>query len=83
MKTPMKKSKVTTNDQIVEPELLPKGFKMPSPLSCRPDETVMSAFSAGSPHAIAIIEAWRFNLPIVEMTREEFAAQNHTATFHA
>jgi hypothetical protein len=84
MKTMKKSKKVTPNDEIiVEPEILPKGFnKLPSPLSCRPDETVMAAFAAGSPHAIAIVEAWRFNLPIVKMTRAEFAKLNHHTTFH-
>jgi hypothetical protein len=53
-----------------------------SALSLRPDVTVMDAFVHGSPVAKAIIDAYRFNLPITYMTPEEFAAQNHSCTFH-
>jgi hypothetical protein len=35
-----------------------------SSLSLRPDETVLDAFVEGNEIAVAIIESWRFRIPV-------------------
>lgn len=52
-------------------------------LSLRPDQTVMDAYVAGDENATAIIDAWKFHEPIIEVTPEEYAVliQNQMVTF--
>ena len=43
-----------------------------SALSLRPDLTLMDAFVAGRPEAVAIIESWRFHEPVVQISADDF-----------
>ncbi len=39
--------------------------------SLRPGEQLCLALCSGDPRAKAIVEAWRFNLPVILMTAED------------
>lgn len=39
--------------------------------SLRPDEALMNALVDGDPRARAIVEAWRFRMPITLMTKAD------------